>query len=71
MMAQLARHAAEIAQRLAVLPGEGSHDHAQALDSIERLASQILKEVSAARAAKPRALGESRGAWRAIRPIGR
>ena len=71
MMDQLARHAAEIAQRLSALRVEGLRDDMQALDHIEQLAIQILKEVSAVRIGKSRALGESSGAWRAMPPIRR
>jgi len=71
MMDQLARHAAEIAQRLAALPGEGLRDEMRALDNIEELALQILKEVSAARVGKSRALGESSGSWPVMQPIRR
>jgi hypothetical protein len=71
MMDQLARHAAEIALRLAALPAEGSRDNIQALDNLEQLAVQILKEVSAARVGKSRAPGESSGAWPAVQPIRR
>ena len=71
MMDQLARQAAEIARRLATLPGEGLRDDMRALDTIEELALQILKEVSAVRIRKSRAPGESSGMWRAMQPIKR
>ena len=71
MMDQLARHAAEVAQRLAALPGEGLRDDMRALDTIEELAQQILKEVSAVRIRKSRAPGESSGIWPAMQPIRR
>jgi hypothetical protein len=41
----------------------------QDLDSIEQLAVQILKEVSAVRVGRSRALGESSGAWRAVQQL--
>jgi surfactin synthase thioesterase subunit len=62
---QLAKQAAEIALRLAALPADGLRNNTEALDSIEQLAVQILKEVSAARADKTRLPGESSGMWRA------
>jgi hypothetical protein len=71
MMDPLARHASEIALRLAALPAEGLRDDMGALDSIEQLALQILKEVSAAKARRSRTPGDSRGAWPAMRPLER
>lgn len=69
MMDQLTRQAAEIALRLAALPAEGLRNDVPALDAIEQLALQILKEVSAVRVGKSHALGESSGAWRAMQPL--
>jgi hypothetical protein len=66
MTDQLARHAAEIALRLAALPAEGFSGDMQALDNVEQLAIEILQEVSAARKAKGRLPGETRGAWPAM-----
>ena len=66
-MDQLAKQAAEIALRLAALPADGLRNDIEALDSIERLATRILQEVAAARAAKPRAAGETRGMWPVMR----
>jgi hypothetical protein len=71
MMDQLARHAAQIALRLAALPAEGSREDMQALDSVELLALEILKDVSAIRAKKSRTLGESSGSWPAMQPLRR
>jgi hypothetical protein len=71
MMDQLARHAAEIAQRLATFPPEGSRENTQALDLIEQMAIQILKEVSAARTGKSRKLGENSGSWPSMQPVRR
>ncbi len=62
-MDSLARQAAEIALRLAALPAEGLRKDVQALDAIEQLAVQILKEVSAARLGESRTVGESSGRW--------
>ena len=64
-MDQLAKQAAEIALRLAALPADGLRNNIEALDSIEQLAVQILKEVSAVRAGNRRMPGESSGMWRA------
>jgi hypothetical protein len=61
---QLAKQAAEIALRLAALPADGLHNNPEALDSIEQLATRILTEVSAVRAANSRPVGETRGMWR-------
>ncbi len=65
---QLAKQTAEIALRLAALPADGLRNNLEALDSIERLALQILKEVSAVRTGKSRMVGESSGMWRAMQP---
>jgi surfactin synthase thioesterase subunit len=61
---QLAKQAAEIALRLAALPADGMRNNTEALDSIEQLAIQILKEVSAVRAGNTRMPGETSGMWR-------
>ncbi|MGD0669596.1 MAG: hypothetical protein ABSB23_18715 [Bryobacteraceae bacterium] len=61
---QLAKQAAEIALRLAALPAGGMRNNTDALDSIEELAVQILKEVSAVRAGNSHVVGESSGMWR-------
>jgi surfactin synthase thioesterase subunit len=68
---QLAKHAAEIALRLAALPADGLRSNPEALDSIEQLAMRILKEVSAVRDAKPLPVGETRGLWPVMRPLQR
>ena len=68
---QLAKHAAEIALRLAALPADGLRNNPEALDSIEQLAMRILTEVSAVRSAKSRPAGESRGMWPAMQPVQR
>jgi hypothetical protein len=70
-MDPLARHAAEIALRLAALPAEGLRDDTPALDTIEQLALQSLKEVSAAKVGRSRELGDTRGAWPAMQPLRR
>lgn len=66
MTDQLTRHAAEIALRLAALPAGGFREDMQALDNVEQLALEILKEVSAARRANGRSPGEISGAWPAM-----
>ena len=68
-MDQLAKQAAEIALRLAALPADGLRNHIEALDSIEQLALQILREVSAVRAGNSRMAGESSGMWRVRVPV--
>jgi surfactin synthase thioesterase subunit len=68
---QLAKQSAEIAIRIAGLPADGLRNNAEALDSIEQLALQILKEVSAVRAGKSRMIGETSGIWRAMQPVQR
>jgi hypothetical protein len=66
---QLAKQTAEMALRLAALPVDGLRNNTEALDSIEQLALQILKEVSAVRAGNSRMAGESSGMWRVRVPV--
>ena len=68
-MDQLAKQASELALRLATLSADGSREDNQALDAIEQLAIQIIKEVSSLRLQRNRAVGESSGTWRAMQPI--
>ncbi|MGB7760891.1 MAG: hypothetical protein WBL61_13740 [Bryobacteraceae bacterium] len=70
-MDQLAKQAAEMALRLAALPADGMRNNSEALDSIEQLALQILREVSAVRADNSRLPGESSGMWRARQALHR
>ena len=70
-MDQLAKQVAEMALRLAALPADGLRQNDPALDNIEQLARQILSEVSAARVAKTRPVGETTGCWRVAFPIPR
>lgn len=63
-MDQLAKQTAEIALRLAALPADGLRNNIDALNSIEQLALQILKEVSAVRAGNSHVVGETSGMWR-------
>ena len=66
---QLAKQAAEIALRLAALPADGLRNNIEAIDSVEQLALQILKEVSAVRAGNSHVVGETSGMWRARQPV--
>jgi len=59
----LAKHAAEIALRLAALPVNGLHSDGVAINAVEYLALQVLKEVAAIRAEKRLPDGEQRGEW--------
>ncbi len=68
-MDQLAKQTAEMALRLAALPADGLRNNVEALDSIEQLAVQILKEVSAVRAGNTRMAGETSGMWRVRVPV--
>ncbi len=68
-MDQLAKKAAEIALRLAALPENGLRTNQAALDALEQLATQVLKEVAAARLAGSREIGETSGTWRAMMPV--
>ena len=68
---QLAKQAAEIALRLAALPADGLRDNTEVLDSLEQLATRLLKEVSAARVGKTRQMGETSGMFRAMMPVRR
>ena len=68
-MDQLAKQASELALRLATLSADGSREDNQALDAIEQLAIQVIKEVSGLRLQRNRAVGESSGTWRAVQPV--
>ena len=68
-MDQLAKQASELALRLATLSADGSREDNQALDAVEQLAIQIIKEVSNVRLQRKRAVGETSGTWRAMQPI--
>ena len=68
---QLAKQAAELALRLAALPANGMRNDSQMLDAIEQLATGILKEVSAVRSGRTRAVGETSGMWRSMQPVQR
>ncbi len=70
-MEQLAKQVAEMALRLATLPADGLRQNEPALASVEQLALQILREVSAARVAKVRPIGETTGCWRVAVPAPR
>ncbi|MEO8596433.1 MAG: hypothetical protein ABI759_24150, partial [Candidatus Solibacter sp.] len=63
---QLAKQAAEIALRLAALPADGLRNNLD-LDLVEQLATRILKEVAAVRAAQSHPVGETRGMWPIMR----
>jgi hypothetical protein len=64
----LARHAAEIALRLAAIPEGELRKNPEALDAVEQLALKILDEVSAAKADRCHKLGGRRGVWPAMQP---
>jgi hypothetical protein len=68
---QLAKQAAEVALRLAAFPADGWRNNLDALDSIEQLATRILKEVSAVRASNRPVVGETCGMWPAMQPLRR
>ena len=68
---QLAKQTAEIALRLAALPADELRNNTEALNSIEQLALQILKEVSAVRAGNNHVVGETSGMWRARQTVQR
>ncbi len=70
-MDQLAKQVAEMALRLAALPADGMRQNDPALEKVEQLALQILREVSAARVAKARPVGETTGCWRVAVPVPR
>jgi len=67
---QLAKHASELALRLAALSDEERHDQ-ESLDSLEILATRVIKEISALRAGKTRPIGETCGMWPAMQPLRR
>ena len=67
-MDQLAKHAAELALRLAALPSDGLRHDVHALDAIEQLAARVLREIAVVRASAVRPVGETSGMWRAVGP---
>jgi len=67
-MDQIQKHVAELAIRLLAMPADGVRNDHQALGEIERLATQILKEVAAARVANSYLPGERTGLWRIASP---
>jgi hypothetical protein len=66
---QLRSKAGELALRLAAFPVDGLQNDGPALDVIEQLAAQVLKQVSAVRTGRDYAFGETRGMWRAVQPV--
>ncbi|HSP67886.1 MAG TPA: hypothetical protein VLN48_09175 [Bryobacteraceae bacterium] len=67
-MEQLQRSVTELAIRLLASPADSLSNDPAALAEIERIATQLLKEVAAARAASAPLPGERRGAWRIPQP---
>ncbi len=70
-MDHLAKHAAELALRLAALPSDKLHHDPQALDAIEEMAARVLREVAAVRRNAARPVGETSGMWRIVQPVPR
>jgi hypothetical protein len=68
-MEDLQRHAAELAIRLLALPADGVRNNPQLMDDLERLATQVIKDVAAARAGRSYLPGERSGSWRVVRPV--
>ena len=66
---QLRIDAAELVLRLAAFPAGGLQNGGPALDAIEQLATQVLKQSSAVRTGRDRAIGETRGIWRVVQPV--
>jgi hypothetical protein len=64
----MAKEASELSLRLAALPADGLRMDARTLDELDQLATRILKETSAARAASLQSIGECRGVWRVLQP---
>jgi hypothetical protein len=67
---QLAKHASELALRLAAFSDDQQYDP-ESLDSLEILATRVIKEISALRAGKTRPVGETCGMWPAMQPLRR
>ncbi|HWC96283.1 MAG TPA: hypothetical protein VG456_06030 [Candidatus Sulfopaludibacter sp.] len=68
---QLAKQAAELALRLSALSADDLRDDPAVLDSLEILATRVIKEVSALRVGKVRPIGETCGLWPAMQPLRR
>jgi hypothetical protein len=67
---QLAKYAAEIANRLALLPADKLRCDSRELDALQALALRLLDEISVARQNATRTVGETSGMWR-VQPIPR
>ncbi len=63
-MDQIQKQLAEMAIRLLAVPVDSLRNDSAALDEIERIATQVIKEVAALRAGKSYLPGERSGAWR-------
>ncbi len=63
-MEQIQRTVADLAIRLLARPAGSLQDDPQALNEIERIATQVLREVESTRKAAQYLPGETRGAWR-------
>jgi hypothetical protein len=69
-MDQIQKHVAELAIRLLAMPADGAATDLHALAEIERVATQVIRDVTAARAAaaaKSCLPGERSGVWHAVR----
>jgi hypothetical protein len=66
---QLVREAAESVLRIAALPSDALRNDDAVLDTVEQLATGILKQISSLRIARNRAPGETRGMWRVMQPL--
>jgi hypothetical protein len=66
---QLRIDAAGLLLRLAAFPAGGLQDGGPAVDAIEQLDTEVLKQSSAVRAGRDRAIGETRGIWRVVQPV--
>ena len=68
-MDQLQKHVAELAIRLLALPADGLRGDPQLMADLERVATQVLKDVAAARVSKSYLPGERSGCWQAVSPL--
>ncbi len=63
-MDQIQRQIAELAIRLLAVPADALRTDPAALEEIERIATQVIKEAAAIRAGKLYLPGERSGSWR-------
>jgi hypothetical protein len=67
-MDELQKHAAELVIRLLQFPADRIRNNPQLMDDLERVATQVIKDLAAARSGKRYLPGERSGYWQVVRP---